>query len=301
MNPTLRAMRLERWPRSTAVYVGTAALAVLDRGRFAGVGLVEAIGRAVAVFVLTWLISTANYIVNEIADAPFDVHHPTKRLRPLASGEVHRGPLVLWALALAGSSLAASWLFLSRPFFFSLLALLAAGFVYNLKPVRTKDIPFLDSVSESVNNPIRFCLGWYAFAPTGFPPPSLLLSWWAFGNFLMVAKRLSEFRFLRERAGDYRASLRRYTNGSLIFGLAASAAVFFAAYFVFAVRFKLQGFLYLSPFLAFYLFLFFRKTLSEKEIMEEPETLLSRPKYALFTILLAVLYTVVLLVDKVGR
>lgn len=301
MNPTLRAMRLERWPRSTAVYVGTAALAVLDRGRFAGLGLGEAVGRGVAVFVLTWLISTANYIVNEIADAPFDVHHPTKRMRPLASGEVHRAPLVLWALVLAGSSLAASWFLLSRPFFFSLLALLAAGFVYNLKPFRTKDIPFLDSVSESVNNPIRFCLGWYAFAPTGFPPPSLLLSWWAFGNFLMVAKRLSEFRFLRERAGDYRASLRRYTNGSLLFGLAVSAAVFFAAYTAFAVGFKLQGFLYLSPFLAFYLYLFFRKTLIEKEIMEEPEKLLSRPKYALFTVLLIALYAVVLLVDKVGR
>jgi 4-hydroxybenzoate polyprenyltransferase len=301
VNPTLRAMRLERWPRSTAVYVGTAALAFLDRGRFAGLGLAEAFGRGAGVFLLTWLISTANYIVNEIADAPFDIHHPTKRMRPLASGEVHRGPLVVWAFVLAASSLAAAWFLFSRPFFFSLLALLAAGFIYNVKPVRAKDIPFLDSVSESVNNPIRFCLGWYAFAPGGFPPASLLLSWWAFGNFLMVAKRLSELRFLRERAGDYRASLRRYTGSSLILGLAASAAVFMAAYFVFAVKFKLQGFLYLSPPLAFYLFLFFRKTLVEKEIMEEPEKLLSRPKYALFTALLAVLYAVVLLVDKVGQ
>ncbi len=301
MNPTLRAMRLERWPRSTAVFVGTAALAVLARERFSGLGAAEAAGRGAAVFFLTWIISTANYIVNEIADAPFDVHHPTKRTRPLASGEVRRGPLLFWAAALIAAGLSAAWLLFSRPFFFSLLALLGAGFVYNLKPVRTKDIPFLDSVSESVNNPIRFCLGWYAFAPTGFPPPSLLLSWWAFGNFLMVAKRLSEFRFLRERAGDYRASLRRYTNGSLIFGLAVSAAAFFAAYFAFAAQFKLQGFFYLSPFLAFYLFLFFRKTLVEKEIMEEPELLLSRPKYALFTFLLALLYAVVFLVDKVGQ
>jgi len=298
MNAYLRAMRLERWPRSTAIVVGVAAFFFVNPSELARFGWFDLAVRVAGAFLFTWGISTANYIVNEIADAPFDVHHPTKSRRPLASGEVRRGPLLVWAAAIGGLSLGLAWRLFSPPFFYSLLGLLAAGFAYNVKPIRTKDIPFLDSVSESVNNPLRFCIGWFSLAAGGFPPGSLLICWWAFGNFLMVAKRLSELRFLKEKAGDYRASLKRYTRGTLLSGMGASAAVFFAAYFYFSVAYGFMSFLFLSPFLAFYFFLFFRKTLAEKEVMEEPERLLTRPKYAVFTALLVLLYLAAFFLDR---
>jgi 4-hydroxybenzoate polyprenyltransferase len=294
-------MRLERWPRSTAILVGSAALFVLDPTALSRLGPAAIALRVAGAFLLTWAVSTANYIINEIADAPFDVHHPTKKSRPLASGAVRKGPLLLWAAILAGASLALARLLYSWTFFLMLLALLLAGFAYNLKPVRTKDIPFLDSISESVNNPIRFLIGWYALAAPAFPPWSLLVCWWAFGNFLMVAKRLSEFRFLGERAGDYRASLRRYSRGTLLLGMGASAAVLFAGYFAFAAAYGLSGFYALSPFLAFYLFLFFRKTLAEQEVMEEPEKLLARPKYAAYTAALILLFAAAFLLGRHGH
>lgn len=295
MKAYLRALRLERWPRSTAVYVGTAALLFRDPAALGAFPPGETALRLAGAFLLTWLISTANYAVNEVADAPYDIHHPNKRNRPLAAGEVNRMPLLGLGMAFSAAALTASLLFFTWPLFLSLASLLAAGFVYNLKPVRTKDVPFLDSVSESVNNPIRFCIGWYALAPAAFPPWSLLIAWWAFGNFLMVAKRLSEFRLLGDRAGDYRASLIKYSRASLFFGMIASAAVFFAAYTYFAVAFGMPGLFYLSPFLAFYFYLFLRKTLSEKEVMEEPEFLLIRPGFALYTLLLAALFLLVFL------
>jgi decaprenyl-phosphate phosphoribosyltransferase len=300
VNAYLRAMRLERWPRSTAILVGAAALVVLDPSTLERFAPVWIAGRIAAAFLLTWAVSTANYIINEIADAPFDIYHPTKRNRPLASGAVRKGPLIVWGFILGGTSLAAAWLLFPRPFFLSLLVLVAAGFAYNLKPVRTKDIPFLDSISESFNNPVRFLIGWYALAATSFPPSSLLLGWWAFGNFLMVAKRLSEFRLLGERAGDYRASLRRYTRTTLVVGMGASAAVFFAAYIAFALGPGPGSFLYLSPLLAFYFFLFFRKTLAEDGVMEEPERLLARPKYAIFTAILVLLHALAFFLDRSG-
>ena len=301
MNPYLRALRLERWPRSTAIFAGSAALLFLQRDLFRGFGVLDIFGRLGGSFLLTWFISTANYIINEIADAPFDVHHPTKKNRPLAKGEIGRGPLVAIGVCLAGSSLAAGKLLYSGPFFLSLLALLVAGFIYNLKPIRAKDVPFLDAISESMNNPIRFLVGWYAFSPGAFPPWSLLVCWWAFGNFLMVAKRLSEFRFLKERAAEYRASHKKYSKTSLLFGMAASAFVFFATYISFAVIFKLQLFLYFSPFLVFYFFLFFWKTLAEKEVMEEPEKLLGRTRFAVYTAFLFLLYAAAFFLDKIGQ
>ena len=294
-------MRLERWPRSTAILVGSAALFVLDPSLLSRLGPVAIAVRVAGAFLLAWAVSTANYIINEIADAPFDVHHPTKRNRPLASGAVRKGPLLLWAAAIGGASLAAACLLYSRPFFLALLALVLAGFAYNIKPVRTKDVPFLDSISESVNNPIRFLVGWYALAAPAFPPWSLLVCWWAFGNFLMVAKRLSEYRFLGEKAGDYRVSLRRYTRTTLLVGMGASVVVLFAAYFAFAAASGRRGLFWLSPFLAFYLFLFFRKTLAEKEVMEEPEKLLARPKYAVATIILVLLFVAAFVLGRAGH
>ncbi len=300
MTAYIEAMRLGRWPRSLAIFVGTAAYFFLYRTALSSSPLLEVVLHSSAAFFLTWAISTANYIINEIADAPYDVHHPTKRNRPLVRGEIHKGLFLLMGLVLAASALLIAWRFFSHHFFFALLALWIAGFVYNIRPVRTKDIPFLDSISESANNPIRFLIGWFAFATPGlFPPWSLLLCWWSFGNFLMVAKRLSEFRLLQDKAGSYRRSLGRYSRRSLLVGLALSAAVFFFTYFVFAASMRLQSFLFLSPLVFIYFFIFFYKTLREREVMEEPEQLLKHPAFAAYTLLMVLAYGVAFFLDTV--
>lgn len=302
MTAYLRAMRLERWPRSLAIYVGSAAFFFLHRHAVSDLGLKEIALRSAVAFLLTWAISTANYIINEIADAPFDIHHPTKQHRPLISGEIRKTALILGAILFSALSLGIAHLFFSPAFFFSLLALLIAGFIYNIKPIRTKDIPFLDSVSESANNPIRFFIGWFAFvSPQIFPPISLLLCWWSFGNFLMVAKRLSEFRLLKEKAGDYRQSLNRYSRNSLLIGMAVSGLVFFVTYFMFSLTFRLQSFLYLSPLVFLYFFIFFRKTLNEREVMEEPERLLKNPAFALLTLVIALAFFLSFLLDNLNQ
>lgn len=302
MRAYLKAMRLGRWPRSFAIFIGSAAFFFLNRDITPSASVLWIVYRCAFAFFLTWGISTANYIINEIVDAPYDIHHPTKQHRPLIKGEVKKFMLLLMCIILILTSFLLAYAFFCRLFVFSLLSLLIAGFIYNIKPIRTKDIPFMDTISESANNPIRFFIGWFTFSPSHlFPPISLLLSWWAFGNFLMVAKRLSEFRFLKEKAGEYRSSLRKYSKISLLLGMVASTVLFFATYFYFAASFKLQYFIYLSPFVLFYLFLFFWKTLQEKEVMEEPERLLKNPKFAIYTIFLLIIFLLSTFVDKIGQ
>jgi 4-hydroxybenzoate polyprenyltransferase len=291
MTAYLKALRLERWPRSAAIFLGTAAFFFLHRDFVSSFGAQGIAFRVALSFLLTWAISTANYVVNEIVDAPTDIHHPVKRHRPLVQGRIQKGPFILLGLGLTAAGLALALAFFSRSFFLSLLALLGAGFIYNVKPIRTKDIPFLDSISESANNPIRFLIGWYAFAPGQFfPPPALLLAWWSFGNFLMTAKRLSEFRLLQDKAADYRLSHRRYSRNLLLFGMITSAAVFLASSFLFVLSFRLYRFLIVLPILLLYVLLFFRKTLEEKEVMEEPESLLRNPLIALLSLVLVVVF-----------
>jgi decaprenyl-phosphate phosphoribosyltransferase len=301
MRAYLQAMRLERWPRSLAIFIGSASLVFLNRSLLGGemFSLLLKLGTA---FLLTWGISTANYVINEIVDAPYDAHHPTKKDRPLVRGLIKKKPFAALGVLLTLVSLGGAWLLYSPSFFTALLSLLLAGFIYNVRPVRTKDIPFLDSISESANNPIRFLIGWYAIAQAdSFPPVLLLLSWWSFGNYLLVAKRLSEFRFLKDKAGDYRSSLKKYSIPSLLLGMAVSAALFFLTYTLFALQFKLQTFLLLIPPLAVFFLFIFRKTLKEKEVMEEPERLLLQPKFALYTLFLALMFLAAILWDRVGR
>jgi 4-hydroxybenzoate polyprenyltransferase len=275
---------LERWPRSAAIFLGSAAYFYLYRDALSSFSPAGIFFRLVLSFFLTWAVSTANYVVNEIVDAPFDIHHPVKRHRPLIQGEIKKGPFILVGAVLTAAGLILARVFFSWPFFISLLTLLLAGFIYNVRPVRTKDIPFLDAISESANNPIRFLIGWYAFAPVHiFPPVALLVAWWSFGNFLMTAKRLSEFRLLKDKAADYRLSHKRYSRAALLAGMISSAAVFLLSFIYFAIHWRLRWFLYISPLLLVYLCLFFRKTLDEREIMEEPESLLQNPLIALLT------------------
>ena len=35
------------------------------------------------------------------------------------------------------------------------------GCVYNIPPVRSKDLPYVDVLSEAINNPIRMLAGWF--------------------------------------------------------------------------------------------------------------------------------------------
>ncbi len=114
------------------------------------------------------LIASSNYTRNEILDAPFDRFHPSKRFRPVLSGAVNV-PLaylqwiVLMLLGFA-AGLAVSW-----PFALAVFALWCMGCVYNIPPVRTKDKPFLDVLSESVNNPLRLLSGWYIVGASVVP------------------------------------------------------------------------------------------------------------------------------------
>jgi 4-hydroxybenzoate polyprenyltransferase len=295
-------MRLERWPRSLAIYLGSSAYFFFNRGALADFSFLELAWRQTLAFLLTWMVSTANYVLNEIVDLPFDIHHPSKRFRPLIQGEIRTLPFALIGALLIVVSLGVSYAVFAQKFFFSVLALFIAGIIYNVPPIRTKDIPFLDAISESANNPIRFLIGWFAFAHLdAFPPWSLLISWWSFGNFLMVSKRLSEFRFLKDKAGDYRRSHKRYTRNYLLFGLAASAVICLSAFLYLGYSRKLQTFYLITPFLLFFFLLILRKTLREAEVMEEPEKMLANPKYAVYTIFIVLLFVLSYFKDTIGK
>jgi 4-hydroxybenzoate polyprenyltransferase len=285
------ALRLERWPRSLAIIPGFIALFVLEPEIFKEMNTFQLAVKLPGAFILTLLISTANYIVNEISDAPYDAFHPSKKDRPLVNKKISAGILMTLWLVMVLISLAAAYLFYENLYFLiALVALLAAGILYNVPPIRMKDIPYLDSTLESANNPIRFLIGWYIIGATA-PPASLLVSWWAFGNFLMVGKRAAEKKFLtKEESAGYRSSLKKYSLTGLKVFMVANAVIFMATFCLFAIDAQLNSFLYSIPFVLVYLVMFMKKSLQDIEGAEEPERLLKNPYFAFYTLFLVAIF-----------
>jgi len=228
--------------------------------------------------VASTLIACSNYVVNEILDAPFDRLHPIKKNRPAASGLVHLGwGYAQWiVMMLAGMALAS---YLGRGFLLSAAALWIMGCVYNIQPIRSKDIPYVDVLSESINNPLRFCLGWYSVVTAILPPASLLVSYWMLGCYFMSLKRFSEYRQIADpaAAAAYRSSFRHYSEESLLNSAtfyAAACMLFFGA---FMMRYRIE--LILSfPVVAWLMAVYFSLSFRHESAVQNPERLYREPK-----------------------
>ncbi len=221
----------------------------------------------------TCLVASSNYVLNEILDAPYDRHHPTKRCRPVPSGQVKlAGAFAEWLL-LGAAGLAMAW-GVNRLFGLSALMLWVMGLVYNVPPVRAKEWPYLDVLVESVNNPLRLLLGWFTIIAREVPPMSLVIAYWMVGAFFMASKRFAEYRTIGnpQQAGAYRASFRYYTEDKLLISMffyATAAALFLG---IFIIRYHVE--LVLSvPLIAGFFSYYLRLTLRPDSPVQHPERL----------------------------
>ena len=243
------------------------------------------------------LIACSNYVLNEMLDAPFDRLHPTKKHRPAAVGLIHFGwGYAQWILMmLAGLALARM---LSLGFLLSALALWIMGCIYNIAPLRSKDLPYVDVLSESINNPLRFCLGWYIAAPTMLPPASLLLSYWMLGAYFMGLKRFSEYRQIGDHsvAASYRKSFHYYCEESLLNSVvfyAAASMLFFGA---FIMRYRMELIL-AFPFVAWLMSIYFGLSFRHESAVQNPEKLYREPRLMWSLGLCVAVFLVLLFVD----
>lgn len=228
------------------------------------------------------LIASANYILNEILDAPFDAMHPTKRHRGIPAGRV-KVSLLWWMKAgLIVAAFAFAWVCgFNWAYHAALLLLLASGLAYNVPPLRLKDRAFLDVIAESFNNPIRLWLGYYALvSPRHVPPLSIVLAWWFFGALLMTGKRFAEFRFIgdAELSGRYRRSFQIYNEKSLILAMITYANLFcFCTGIAMAVYPRLNDLVLVFPLIVLAVIAYFQHAMKEETAGLEPEKLLRNP------------------------
>ncbi len=216
-------------------------------------------------------------MINEVLDAPFDRLHPVKRNRPAARGLVNTGAAYAQWLLMMTAGIAIS-LSISRQFALSAFALWFMGCLYNFPPIRAKDVPYIDVLTESINNPLRMLLGWYAVTSIIIPPVSLLISYWMIGCYFMALKRFNELSEIGDRAvaGSYRASFKHYTSENLLVSVLfyASTAMLFLGAFI--IRYRIE--LILSfPFIAVTMAIYLKLAFKHGSSVQNPEKLYREP------------------------
>jgi len=290
MKSYIKIARPDHWIKNLFIVPGVILANLLTETAFtAEIGIRFIIG-----FLATCLIASANYVINEWLDAKFDKYHPTKKNRPVVAGNMKFSLVMLEYALLIAAGLGLS-LLVSRYFVYMELWLLIMGVLYNVEPVRTKDIAYLDVLSESVNNLIRLLLGWFIITNQYQPPLSIMVGYWMGGAFLMATKRFAEYRMIDDpkRAGLYRKSFRHYTEHSLLISafFYALAAAFLIG--IFMLKYRIE-YLLAMPLLfglfCFYLYIAFKPD----SAVQKPEKLYREKKlfvYIIFMVAVMVILT----------
>lgn len=235
--PYIHIARVDHWFKNVFMFLGVIVAVFSQPVRFSW----TIVPMVLLGLLATCLVASSNYVLNELLDGSYDRLHPEKRHRPVPSGLVRPGLAYLeWvSLGLLGMSLA--WQ-VNAPFAAAAAALWFMGILYNVPPVRTKEWPYLDVLTESINNPLRLMLGWFVLIPEKIPPMSLVLAYWMMGAFFMAVKRYAEYRHLadKETAAAYRRSFAYYTEDRLLLSLFyyATASTLFGGIFI--VRYHIE-------------------------------------------------------------
>lgn len=192
----LRLLRLKQWAKNTLVLAAPGAAGVLLEP--------EVLGRVLLATAAFCALSGAVYILNDALDVAADRVHPTKRLRPLASGAVSLrlagAAAVVLALAALGAAAAVS---LKLLLVFVIYAANSVAYSLGLKHEATVEL-----VAVAAGFVLRALAGAVA---ADVPVSNWFLIVTSFGALFVVAgKRHGELMHLDGLVGT-RASLQLYT------------------------------------------------------------------------------------------
>ena len=183
----LRALRPHQWIKNLILFVPVLTAHQLNnRTTLVHAGLA---------FVAFCLAASAVYLLNDLLDLDADRHHPTKRNRPFASGDLPLQygllgtPLLLIAALILAWTLSPAFLLVTAIYFF-----VATGYSWHLKLIALFDVLLLASLYT-----LRLVAG---HAATGIAWSAWLM---AFSMFIFLSlalmKRYQEIQTVREQSG----------------------------------------------------------------------------------------------------
>ena len=195
MGTLFSTLRPRQWLKNLVVFAP-----LVFAARFSDL---EEIKNASAAFVILCLISGALYICNDLKDSEQDRLHPTKRMRPIASGTISRTHARIFAFFLIGIGLGLGYV-LGPLVLSATLGFIAVNTIYILAG---KNVAILDVMLIGASFVMRVLVG----AAAVMAPASawLLLTLFFLATYLGFTKRAGELK-IRDIGG--RVSLEDYSQ-----------------------------------------------------------------------------------------
>ena len=195
----IKTMRPRQWTKNGFIFFGL----VFDKQLF----MIEPFLRTVAGFFLFCLLSSAVYLLNDIADVDADRNHPEKKDRPIASGKLPVQVASVAAMLLAFISISLGYLL--SPFFALILA--AYLFINLLYSRWLKHVTILDVLIVSSGFVLRVAAGVILIFPVERFSPWLYMLTILFSLYIGLGIRGAELNLLAEGASAHRKVLDGYT------------------------------------------------------------------------------------------
>ena len=198
MLPFLESLRPKQWAKNGIIF----AALVFDVQLFRPAPFL----RTLAGFALMCLLSSAVYLINDLADIEKDRQHPKKRNRPLPSGRLPKNTALAAAVVLPFIALPLAFLLDWR---FGLIALtyLVKDLLYSY---RLKDTPIIDVLLIALGFLLRVSAGVVIITVARFSP-WLYICMGLLALFMAFGKRRGELVLLQNGRGETRAVLKEYS------------------------------------------------------------------------------------------
>lgn len=194
----LKTMRPKQWAKNVFIF----AALVFDQKLFH----VELLAKTLAGFVIFCFISSTVYIINDVVDIEKDRQHPTKRNRPLASGQLKPATAIVAAVVIPLICMPLAF-WLSTGFGLVALAYLLMITAYSF---HFKNVVILDVLTIATGFVLRVAAGTVIFPVERFSP-WLYVCTTLLALFLVLSKRRHELLILAGNANEHRRSLNDYS------------------------------------------------------------------------------------------
>ena len=196
--PLLKTLRPAQWTKNGSIFVPL----VFDVKLFQ----IGPLSRTLAGFLMLCLISGTVYLINDLVDIEKDRQHPTKRNRPLPSGQLSKPLAMALAVLIPAIVLPFSFL-LDVTFGLILSAYLALHIAYSF---HLKNLVIIDVMVIATGFVLRVAAGVPLVHAERFSP-WLYVFTTLLALFLSLGKRRQEIVLLKKEASNTRAILDHYS------------------------------------------------------------------------------------------
>lgn len=270
-----KAMRPKQWTKNFVIFAGI----IFSRNIFIDAYLLK----TYYAFIAFCALSGSVYIINDLLDMDKDRSHPTKRNRPLASGQLGVTTAVVFVILTTLATLfGAFWL--DTAFGFVAAAYFVLTLSYSLK---LKNIVIIDVLTIAMGFILRAVAG--AMVISVDISPWLLVCTFLLALFLALNKRRHELILLNDTAGIHRKILIEYEPAMLDQMISVVTSSTVMAYSLYTFTSGHSDYLMLTiPFVIYGIFRY-QYLVYRKDIGGSPESALLKDPPMLINVLLWVL------------